>query len=632
MKLSVIFLFVFLFVNVNAREYHVAKNGNDSNPGTKEMPLLSIQAAAELAQPGDVITVHKGVYREKIVPARGGTSDDARITYRAAKGEEVHIKGSEIIEDWEKYQGTVWKVSIPNSFFKDYNPYKELIEGDWFNDHKRKHHTGEVYLNGKSFWEAPKLEEVLDGKPNKNAFDSEGSKYLWYCESDENNTVLYANFHDFNPNNEQVEINVRNTCFYPAQTGINYITIQGFHLSQSATNWAAPTAEQIGLIGTFWSKGWIIEDNVISDSKCSGITLGKDRKSGHNAWSKERTKGGATIYNEVILRVIKDGWGKEKIGSHIVRNNEIFNCEQTGMCGSFGAAFCQVYGNHIYNIWRKRQFSGAEIGAIKFHGAIDGIIRNNCLHDAYRAIWLDWMTQGTRVSSNVCFNNDFADLFIEVNHGPYLVDNNILLSGIQNWSQGGAFVHNIIAGKVMLHPVPNRYTPYHYAHTTELMGFGNIRCGDDHFFNNIFLKSDYTLQNSYARHQGYGLKAYNDIENALPVRAKNNVYYKGAEAYEKEQSGATIENHTPAIRMLQEKNAFYLELDLGNSIAQQKAELVGTETLGKALMTHTLFENRNGTPLEIDKDYFGKQRSAKPMVGPFEGLEPGQIKLKVWEK
>ena len=32
-------------------------------------------AAARLVQPGDVITVHEGVYRERVNPPRGGASD-----------------------------------------------------------------------------------------------------------------------------------------------------------------------------------------------------------------------------------------------------------------------------------------------------------------------------------------------------------------------------------------------------------------------------------------------------------------------------------------------------------------------------------------------------------------------------
>ena len=37
---------------------------------------------------------------------------------------------------------------------------------------------------------------------------------------------------------------------------------------------------------------------------------------------------------------------------------------------------------------------------------------------------------------------------IEANHGPFVIDNNIVLSpkAIENPSQGGAYAHNLIAG------------------------------------------------------------------------------------------------------------------------------------------------------------------------------------------
>ena len=256
------------------------------------------------------------------------------------------------------------------------------------------------------------FEEVLNPKPVAASQDKEGSTYTWFCESDESNTYIYANFHGSDPNKELVEINVRQSCFYPDSVGRNYITIRGFTMSQAASQWAAPTAEQIGLIGTNWSKGWIIEDNVIHDSKCSGITLGKDRKSGQNVWLADPSKGGDVHYNEVIVRVLKDGWSKEKIGSHIVRNNTIYNCEQTGMCGSLGAAFSQVDNNNIFNIWTKRLFTGAEIAGIKIHASIDMIIKNNRLANVGRGLWMDWMAQGTRITGNLCYNNTHGRSFL----------------------------------------------------------------------------------------------------------------------------------------------------------------------------------------------------------------------------
>ena len=80
MKRYLIFIMAFTMgITSLPKEYHVAKTGNDANPGTIEEPLHTIQAAANLAQPGDVITVHAGVYRERITPPKGGESDTKRI-------------------------------------------------------------------------------------------------------------------------------------------------------------------------------------------------------------------------------------------------------------------------------------------------------------------------------------------------------------------------------------------------------------------------------------------------------------------------------------------------------------------------------------------------------------------------
>ena len=113
---------------------------------------------------------------------------------------------------------------------------------------------------------------------------------------------------------------------------------------------------------------------------------------------------------------------------------------------------CYKINNHIYNIWIKRQFSGAERGGIKFHGAIDTHIYNNRINNASRGMWLDWMTQGTRITGNLFYDNVVEDLYMEVNHGPYIVDNNIFGSPFNLWdmSDGGAFVHNLFFGKIRL--------------------------------------------------------------------------------------------------------------------------------------------------------------------------------------
>ena len=620
-----------------ARELHVSVNGNDSNDGSPSKPYRTISAAAAVAQPGDAITVHEGTYRERVTPPRGGESDSKRILYQAASGEKAVIKGSEVIRNWKPFMSGVWKATIPNSFFGSYNPYKDLIAGDWFTDKGRPHHTGEVYLNGKSLWETHLLERVLDPQPSSGSRDREGSTWAWFTESDDRNTYIYANFHDKDPNRELVEINVRDSCFYPDHPGRNYITVRGFHMSQAATQWAPPTAEQIALIGTHWSKGWIIENNVISDSKCSGISLGKDRKTGHNVWINDPRKDGATHYNEVIVRALDAGWSRENIGSHVVRNNVIFNCEQAGIVGSLGAVFSQISNNHIYNIWAKRQFTGAEMAGIKLHGAIDVVIKGNRIHNAGRGLWMDWMAQGTRITGNLLYDNSTDDLFVEVNHGPFLVDNNLFLSGLSllDMSEGGAYVHNLMTGRILSRPEPRRSTPYHKAHSTALAGLNSTMGGDDRFYNNIFVgngappAAGAEADANPLRFGGFGLWVYDQRE--YPLQAGGNVYFGGARAYFQESGALNLSEANPKPEIVEEGDRVYLRLKLGADVERAATRLVNTELLGKAKIPGLAYENADGSRVVIDSDYFGKPRKATgPSPGPFENPGQGDLKLKVW--
>jgi hypothetical protein len=618
-RLQLLLTTLIITITLSAKEYHVAKTGNDKNPGTQEAPFLTIQAAANIAQPGDVITVHEGVYREWVKPPRGGNSDFERIVYQAADGEKAEIKGSEILKGWKKITENMWSVVIPNTFFGDYNPYTDKIHGDWFNDLGRVHHTGDVYLNGHSLWESALMETVLNPPKTEIRIGGPPSPTFWYCESDKENTFIYANFRNANPNEEQVEINVRKACFYPVINNVNYITVRGFTMQHAATQWAPPTAEQIGLIGTNWSKGWIIENNIISDSRCSGVTIGK-----HGDEFDNTSEDSAEGYVETIHRAIKRGWSKENIGSHIVRNNTIFNCEQTGICGSLGAIFSTIENNTIYNIWKKRQFTGAEMGGIKIHASIDMLIKNNRLYNCGRGLWLDWMAQGTRVTQNLFYNNSTDDIFTEVNHGPFLIDNNILLSelSVRDWSEGGAYVHNLFAGNFELRP-QDRETPYHVPHSTELVGLKKTLCGDNRYFNNIFVGGVTEGRNSKS-----GLGIYETAE--LPMIVDGNVYLNGALKFSKEKNPLEIKTN-PEIQIEEKENGIFLTLYMDEKILKMQNKLVTTEILGKAVIPNAAFENPDGSPIVIDSDFFEKKRDTKnPTAGPFEKLQKGKSSIKVW--
>ena len=755
---------------LHAAEFHVATTGNDTQPGTKKAPFRTIQHAATVAQPGDVITVHAGVYRERINPPRGGESDQKRIVYQAARGEKVEIKGSEVIRNWTKVQEDVWKVTLPNTFFGGFNPYSNLIRGDWFSRRGRDHHTGAVYLNGDWLTEAAKLDEVLmpagthpawltgssrhtllnvawlrpGNRPEKtgripatsfaarygttNAACAEGGEcvgwiaqedwlryerldfgkttrqmeiraasaseggiielrldapdgellgtclvpntggwqawssfqvnikpvtgvktlclafkaprpsalnpQLWFAQVDATNTTIWAQFKGVNPNQQLVEVNARRTVFYPDQPGRNFLTVRGFTLRDAATPWAPPTAEQIGLIGTHWSKGWIIENNVISHSVCSGVALGKHGDAFDNT-SADTAEG----YVKTIERAhaFSIAWTKENIGHHVVRNNTISHCEQAGVVGSLGAAFSTVTGNVIHDIHVRCLFSGAEMAGIKFHAAIDTTIRGNHIYRTCRGLWLDWMAQGTRVSGNLFHENASEDLFVEVDHGPFLVDNNLFLSptSLLDMSEGGAYAHNLFTGRIVSTIEPGRETPYHPAHVTKVAGLSTIKGGDNRFYNNLFVGTGGSpgeaakKDDKHQRVSGYGLWVYDARE--YPLQTGGNVSYHPAQPYAKETSPVVVTNFNPKIKLVEDGGRFTLQCAFGPELKQATTQPVTTALLGTAKIPGLAYENADGSPIRIGTDFFGKKRSpSRPAPGPFEKPGTGPRVLRVW--
>ena len=665
--------------------YYVNCNSTAGGDGSEKNPFNKIQQAADIAVAGDEVIVAPGIYREYVNPKHAG-EEGKQIVYRSAEPRGAHITGAEPLTGWTKVEGTVYTARVSNKIFGDYNPYTTLVSGDWFIAYFIAH-TGDVYLNGKSMYEVQSLDEVKKAAPSDAAWDTEFSKFKWFAEQDKekDETVFYANFLGRDPSNENIEISVRRNGFYPAEEGVGYITLSGFVVSQAATQWAPPTAYQEGMVGPHWSKGWIIEDCEIYESKCSGISLGKYlQPENDNKWLKTKYKDGTQTERDCICQAQVEGWTKERIGSHIVRRCDIHDCGQTGIVGHLGGVFSLIEDNHIHHINNKQNLAGAEIGGIKMHAAIDCIYRRNHIHHCTRGIWLDWQAQGTRVTQNFFHDNippqkgnqdikgEVAeDLFIEVSHGPTLVDNNIFLSprALKLATQGVAVIHNIIAGSFTAvgrgcnNGAPNRpsprYTPYHMKHRTEVAGFMTILHGDCKFYNNIFIqqairpefaarmlnnaKNEWDDSNFVAgtipynnyptfeewdtMFEGYcgmGSVTTDRYYSELPVWAGGNLYFNGARPMSKETDAYVNNSENIEIGYEEKGDKVVLKTNLYDLIAQGKipsdavkCKLMKTEDIAPAFEPEEKYENPDGSPITFDVDFFGKKRGSTVFAGPF---------------
>ncbi len=651
--------------------YYVDATAFRDGDGSADRPFKHINDAAKIALPGDEVIVKPGIYREHVVPKKAGTKEQP-IVYRSEEPLGAVITGAELVTGWTKVKGSLWKTQVKNSMFGDYNPYLEVVYGDWYFSPIIRH-TGSVFVNDRMMYEAVSLEECEKGKGDPLAWDQDAAQYLWFTEQDKkkDETILYANFHKLDPNKEKVEISVRRNCFMPAVNHIDYITVSGFNINKAATTWAPPAAYQDGMIGPHWSKGWIIEDCEIYGSRCCGISLGKYYDEENDMYfTKNHVKSPTQMERDAVCRGQFHGWLKERIGHHIVRRCHIHHCEQTGIVGRMGAVFSTIEDCHIHDVCTSQQLGGAETAGIKLHAAIDVTIRRNHIHNCIMGVWLDWEAQGARVTQNLMHDNNrpnglaqahgamfSTDVFIEVGHGPTLIDNNILLSpvGITIPSEGIAVVHNLILGSFSLinsgvDSIVNnqrepRYTPYHIRHRTEVAGFMTILHGDDRIYNNIFVQkykvtdkkktaadSDYEVvgtapfdifptkeewdaQFDFSRHPDMGALASAHFGH-LPVWVEGNAYFAGATVYKKEKHNLVDKKTKPEIELVHKKDGWYLKTDLGKALDAFEDGLITTETLGQAFEPEQYFENTDGTPITFDSDYLGNHRDSSVIPGP----------------
>lgn len=113
-------------------------NANNSNPGTINLPWLTIQHAADQLMPGDTVLIRNAVYHENVITTRNGNSNQGYIVFSAYPGENFTLDGTGVgdhtglriyhsyitIDGWEISNWTengIWISEAHNIFINNCN-------------------------------------------------------------------------------------------------------------------------------------------------------------------------------------------------------------------------------------------------------------------------------------------------------------------------------------------------------------------------------------------------------------------------------------------------------------------------------------------------------------------------------
>lgn len=394
---------------------------SDDNDGSRVHPFKSIQAAADIAEPGTHIWIAPGVYRECVRPKKGGNGPDSMICYEALEKGTVIIKASEQVTefepstDWQLWgygvRGTadpaklkVYCHRLKPEMFKGYNPFCaiNLLHDRLFIEYDKTDMTTFLNRRGMVF---------CDGKPLKqmalsNDLSSEEGTY-WV---EANGMAVHFRLPgDENPADHVIEISCREQCFAPDIPFLSYIKVKGLVCAHASMGAPIP---QRGSISAYRGHHWVIEECTVDWSNATGIDVGNE------CWHHNFNPGQTIGYSVIRRCVIKDA----------------------GVCGIAGlyAQGMLIEDNLIEGTgWQKMELSW-EAGGIKLHNSINGLFRRNIFKNTFRAdsIWLDCGNINNRITQNLFLDGreQREAIFIECTRdGVNLIDNNIF------WNVEGRF-------------------------------------------------------------------------------------------------------------------------------------------------------------------------------------------------
>jgi len=416
------------FQEGGGREYYVDPAGADSGEGTAINPFRTIQKAVDHSQPGDIIWVLPGVYREA-VEVRTPGREDAYIAIKALKKGVIISGADQNYEDLEK--SGRWRAEKEGYIYSTAPGYETRYVAA---DGERLYH----YLTRQEF------DNFICGEPGGWYQGKEGKRLYVRLSSNEN------------PDKHSMQIAARDAGFHIK--GADYIIIEGFEIRDFGKE--TPGAG-VHLDGAAWcvirncsihgmnsgimlsepeSEGNLVESCEIWDTSLSrwpwAMTKSRDEE---GAGVMSFSGGRGNVVRSCRMYNLFDGlspsnWGKQWTEAlncdWDVYDNEIFDIrddviEPEGPCINF-----RIWNNYCHDIFAGVSLAPINCGptymmynvlhdhsylSIKYNGVGPGLcyIFHNTIYTSNQAV--DALRSVDRIEGQVFRNNIFCGDGLAIN-------------------------------------------------------------------------------------------------------------------------------------------------------------------------------------------------------------------------
>jgi hypothetical protein len=351
-----------------AKTWHVS---GEILPGIEQQQQVrTISQAAALAEPGDKVMIHSGVYREQVVIEKSGTPDRP-ITFQTATGACVFMTGADRISEWTKSPGedNIYSTPWPHKFIT-WNRHNTHPDDDF---HLLIGRSEQVFVNGYALRQVLERDKLARG--------------TFYADLDAERLYVWSyNNQDISSRKVNVEASVRDTIL--AVKG-DYVTVKGIRF-----RYAANRAQQ-GAV-EFSGNHLTVEDCIFEYTNSSGASFrGRD----------------ITIRRCTFQYNGQLGFGASR--AHRLR--------MTG---------CTVRDNNIKGFNRGWEAGGNKICLTR--GAV--LENSTFIENRGNGIWFDIGNEDCTVHNCLIAFNEDAGIFYEISYGLHAHDNAIVGNGLADTS------------------------------------------------------------------------------------------------------------------------------------------------------------------------------------------------------